>query len=106
MSLPDPDDAHVLAAAVLGRADVIVTVNVKDFPVSELSRFGVELQTPDEFLMNQLDLDPQLVVDSLVRQAEAMRNPELTVSDLLDRLSRANAPRFAHEAGKHLWRSR
>ena len=46
LHLPEPNDRHVLAAAIRGRADVIVTRNVKDFPAEPLSLFGIEEQHP------------------------------------------------------------
>ncbi len=58
LSLPDPDDRHVLAAAITGRCDVIVTFNQKDFPNSALQAFDIESQDPDSFLLYQLDLSP------------------------------------------------
>ena len=56
LTLPDPDDRHVLAAAIVGRCDVIVTQNLKDFPEEALARFEIEVQHPDEFLCNHLSL--------------------------------------------------
>lgn len=56
--LPDPDDRHVLAAAIVGHADAIVTANLKDFPAQALAAHGVEAQHPDDFIMNQLQLRP------------------------------------------------
>ncbi|MFS0143893.1 putative toxin-antitoxin system toxin component, PIN family [Corynebacterium striatum] len=106
VALPDPDDAHVLAAAIQGRADVIVTFNVKDFPRDELQRFGIDVQTPDEFLLNQLDLDPDEVLDCLVRQAHALRNPPVQLKELLGSLERLTLPGFTSEARRHLWRVR
>ncbi len=50
LTLPDPNDRHVLAAAIKGRADLIVTTNLKDFPAEALKRWGIEAQHPDEFL--------------------------------------------------------
>jgi hypothetical protein len=56
LQLPDPDDRHVLAAAIVGHCDAIVTANLKDFPASALAPFGIDLQHPDEFLCNHLNL--------------------------------------------------
>src|ERR1700733_6489443 len=52
LQLPDPDDRHVLAAAIRGRADVIVTANVRDFPQQVIAVFGIEVEHPDDFVMN------------------------------------------------------
>ena len=54
LHLPDPDDRHVLAAAIRGRTDVIVTANVRDFPPEILTPFEIEAQHPDEFVMHLL----------------------------------------------------
>ena len=55
--LPDAHDRHVLAAAICGHADAIVTFNLGDFPAEALTPFGVQAQHPDDFLLNQLDLN-------------------------------------------------
>lgn len=57
LRLPDPDDVHVLAAAIAGHADCIVTANLVDFPSSILEIHGVTAVHPDDFLMAQFDLD-------------------------------------------------
>lgn len=62
LDLPDPDDRHVLAAALAGRADSIVTFNLKDFPADRLLPHGLEARHPDEFLLDQLGLYPPLVL--------------------------------------------
>lgn len=56
--LPDENDRHVLAAAIVGGCNVIVTYNLKDFPQATLSKFDIEAQHPDVFLANHLDLFP------------------------------------------------
>jgi hypothetical protein len=57
LALPDPNDHHVLAAAIRCKAEVIVTFNLKDFPVSTLEAFDIEPQHPDEFIIDLWDLD-------------------------------------------------
>jgi predicted nucleic acid-binding protein len=68
LALPDPDDRHVLAAAIRCNASVIVTFNQKDFPDDILASFGIEAQHPDEFIENLFDLDQAAVVAAAQRQ--------------------------------------
>ena len=78
LSLPDPDDRHVLAAAIRAGADVIVTYNLADFPTKALARFDVEAQHPDDFLVCLLDQAPGVVCAAVKRQREGLRNPPKT----------------------------
>lgn len=104
ISLPDENDRHVVAAAIQGRADLSVTANLKDFPADVLGRFNLEVQHPDEFFVNQLDLDPAEVMRSLQVQASATRSPALTVADILASLERCGASAFAEAARGQIWR--
>jgi len=100
IALPDPDDCHVVAAAVRGQADAIVTANLRDFPEETLAPLDLAVVSPDVFLLDQLDLAPRVVLDVLREQAAHTRNPALTPTDLIARLDRAGVPAFADEAGR------
>lgn len=84
--LPDPDDRHVLAAAIRSRAQVIVTDNTKDFPVVALEPWNVETRTADQFVVDQIHLDRSIVYGEVQRIADSWRRPAGTVADVLDRL--------------------
>jgi hypothetical protein len=86
LTLPDPDDRHVLAAAIRGSADIIVTFNLADFPADTLSLLGVEAQHPDDFLTTLLDLAPGAVCAVVKAQRESLRNPPKTAEELLETL--------------------
>jgi len=58
LELPDRDDRHVLAAAIAGDAQSIVTFNLKDFPAHQLEPHHVDAIHPDSFLLDLLDLAP------------------------------------------------
>jgi predicted nucleic acid-binding protein len=88
VELPDKDDRHVLAAAIKAQAQLIVTDNLEDFPADALAGWNVEAQSPDEFLHDLIDLDPQAVYGAVQRIADSMKNPPGTVDDVLASLER------------------
>jgi hypothetical protein len=61
--LPDANDRHVVAAAILGHANAIITANTKDFPAECLSEYDLVCQTPDEFLVRQYHLNAEVVLE-------------------------------------------
>lgn len=94
LSLPDPDDRHVLAAAIVGRCDVIVTFNHKDFPALVLQPFGVETQDPDSFLLFQLDLAPGMFLKAVRKHRSRLKNPPLSQEHYLETLLRQGLPQL------------
>ncbi len=88
LQLPDPNDRHVLAAAIRGQANVIVTMNLRDFPSDVLAAFGIEAQHPDEFILHLLDVAPGSVVAAAENHRQSLKNPPKTVSEYLETLER------------------
>lgn len=86
LALPDPDDRHVLAAAIRCHASVIVTFNEKDFPANILESFGLEAQHPDVFVENLFDLDQAAVVAAAQRQRQQLKSPPMDVDRYLEAL--------------------
>jgi hypothetical protein len=91
VELPDPDDRHVVAAAIHCKAQVIVTSNLKHFPDRDLPD-GIEAQSPDEFLCHLWSLDPRRTHAALAEQAAA-RNT--TVRSVVSVLEKSGLRRFA-----------
>ena len=85
--LPDPNDHHVLAAAIVGRCDVIVTQNQKDFPKEALEPYGIETRCPDKFLYSWLAFNPDLFCSALREIRARLKNPPFTSEDDLATLT-------------------
>jgi predicted nucleic acid-binding protein len=98
IELPDPDDRHVVAAAVKGGATMIVTSNTKDFPRSVLEPLALVTIKPDVFLVQLLKRAPGAVIKVLKEQAAALKNPETTFEELLDSLGATGLRQFAEAA--------
>jgi hypothetical protein len=92
LTLPDPDDRHVLAAAIQARASVVVTFNLSDFPPDVLKPHGIEAVHPDEFIVRLLDLAPATVCAAAKRQREGLKNPPKSAEEYLATLARLSLP--------------
>ncbi|MGB4779036.1 PIN domain-containing protein [Microbacterium sp.] len=93
LRLPDPDDRHVLAAAIQAEAQLIVTHNLRDFPVDALTPWGVAAEHPDRFLTDVHSEHPGVLRDIVVAIVTAWGGGA-TTDDVLDRLA-IDAPRAA-----------
>jgi predicted nucleic acid-binding protein len=92
--LPDPDDIHVLAAAVSGSCDGILTMNAKDFPRDTLSEEGLARFDPDGFCCRMLEEDllgMRGVADGILATARVMSGVDWTMRNLM---KKARLPRF------------
>lgn len=84
LDLPDANDRHVLAAAIRGNADAVVSFNTKDFPATVLDKFDIELQTPDQFVLNQLMLHPPRALGAIKQMRLRWERPEMSATDMVD----------------------
>ncbi len=94
ISLPDEDDRHVVAAALKGQAESIITFNLKDFPATELDRLGLSAIHPDEFLCDMFELNPSACVKAAQQQRRSLKRPPMSVEEYLQCLQRQRLPRF------------
>jgi hypothetical protein len=86
LSLPDQDDRHVLAAAIQGKASIIATANLKDFPAHVLSSYRLKAQHPDEFISHLIKTDEQGMLEALNNQVLNMRNSPFPIGRVLNNL--------------------
>lgn len=95
LELPDPNDRHVLAAAIRCKADAILTFNLRDFPADSLTRWDIEAIHPDVFFENQFDLSKEKFIKAVKEQRSSLRRPPYTVDEFLSALIKSQIPRTA-----------
>lgn len=93
--LPDQDDRHVVAAAIKGQADVIVTFNIKDFPKTELEKYDLHVKTPDEFILDLESLHKSTLMWAAEKDQKHYKSPPLTIDQYLVDLRKAGVPGVA-----------
>jgi predicted nucleic acid-binding protein len=88
VDLPDKDDRHVLAAAIVGRCNGIITANTRHFPSDVVGKFGIEVVHPDEFIVNIIDLDEKKALAACKRHRDAMAISKPSAEEYLERFER------------------
>jgi PIN domain-containing protein len=88
LALPDDNDRHVLAAAIKGHAEILVTGNLKHFPGSALAPHGIEALHPDDFALRLIERVPARVLIAARDHRQSLKNPPKSVADYLAALER------------------
>ncbi|MGJ5178572.1 PIN domain-containing protein [Bradyrhizobium oligotrophicum] len=83
VTLPDPDDRHVVAAAIAAKASLLLTWNLRDFPEREITKFGLRAMTPDDFLSGLFENVPELLIGSLANARRNLRKSRVGTSDFI-----------------------
>lgn len=89
LDLPDTHDRHVLAGAIAGGADHLITLNLRDFPIWATDPHGIKLQAPDPFLMDLWLANPKAVEAQVAEVWQGLQG-----RDLRNALKRARLPRL------------
>jgi len=92
ISLPDANDRHVVAAAIVASAQIIVTFNVSDFPADAISKYGIEAQHPDDFVIQQLGLSEPTVCEAAKLHRASLKRPPKNVDEYLATLEAQGLP--------------
>ena len=102
LSLPDADDRHVLAAAIVGQADVLVTWNLKHFSEETTLPFGIEVLTPDDLVFRFLTLASQDTRQAVEALRASLRNPPYNWPGLLERFGQVGLTRTAEALASYI----
>jgi len=89
LKLPDPGDRHVLAAAIKAGAQVIVTNNIRHYPDDDLRPWNVEAKTADDFVLDQIHIDSNVVFACVQQIVDSRKRYPVTVRDVLSELERS-----------------
>ena len=97
--IPDEADKHVVAAAIHEGAQVIVTSNLKHFPQEVLAPHRILVQSPDDFLIHQYHLNPDVIIEKIDTQASAIGQQRSALLDRLERILPAFVQLFREKIG-------
>ena len=101
IDLPDLGDRHVLAAAIHGNANVIVTFNLDDFPAPQLAEHALVAKHPDMFIGELFDSNPDSVLAAVQDHRNALRKPPKSPEEYLAALERIGLARLTAMLWEH-----
>jgi hypothetical protein len=101
VTLPDPNDRHVAAAAIAANAHLILTWNLRHFPAEELGKFGLRGATPDAFLSSVFSEVPDLVIGSLANARRNLTKSRVSASEFIRILASQKLVQLANLVEQH-----
>jgi hypothetical protein len=102
VKLPDADDCHVAAAAIEAGASMIVTWNLRDFPVGELRKHGLVRQSPDAFFVGLYEQAPEMLIGSLANARSNLSRSRVSASSFIDILRDQRLAKLAAQIEKYV----
>ena len=96
IELPDPDDRHVVAAAVRCQASAIITYNLKDFPADAVEPFDIDAIHPDDFCLSLIEQSGVACIELIHNQLGALRKPPISLDELTHRFENMGLPLTAN----------
>lgn len=97
LDLPDLNDRHVLAAAIKEKVPILVTFNLKDFPKNTIKKYNIEVQNPDEFIINLIRLNEKKAINTFKNQVLNLKNPPKSQLQVLNTLNNCGLKRTSIE---------
>ena len=88
LELPDPDDRHVLAAAIKAEASHIITANTKHFPRKYIATYGIQVSNPDDYVEHLIQENSVIAHVAFEAMVSRLRNPPLSYKDVLTMLEK------------------
>ncbi len=102
LDLPNPNNRHILAAAIRCNADAIITKNIDDFPEAALAPYDIEALHPDDFIFYQIDMAPVKCCDIFKKQRQALKSPPLNVDSFLTSLLKQELPQSVSKLKEYM----
>lgn len=103
LKLPDPDDRHVLVAALKANAQTIVTYNLSDFLPSAIAKYGIDAQHPDESLRHLIDLSPSKIMKAVQETRLSLKKPPKSYEEYLAILEKQSLPQTVAYLKDYEW---
>jgi predicted nucleic acid-binding protein len=100
VTLPDPEDRHVVAVAMASETETIVTFNLRDFPQAALSPHGITVVHPDDFLCDLLEAEPVLFWEAIEELRTSLKKPPMSIEELCQRYHTLGLTRLAERLTK------
>jgi predicted nucleic acid-binding protein len=102
LQLPDLDDRHVLATAIHSQSKLIVTANLKHFPIRSLEVFDLRATAPDDFVLQLFRTNQSGVLAALSEQRANLKKPTISAAKLIETLEQQGLKRSVERLKEHL----